>query len=271
MKASDYNSISIKLQKKLGQAERATYRILNVRPDPDNYGRELMPAAVQIPSTDKVYDKQADQFIDIACIDRTTIDGAPVFADIVFSASSMGYIFLVGTNPLHQKMYQYMELCNYNESNPNRNQDVDAIFKRIDTKKDAINEREMRKVVVKAVNAALDLDDEKVKQVAYALGMEFESTEEMRNALEDYATDSPNEFLEVLERASLTTETIVKEAMKANIIRNNVNSSCFEWVETEKEIYKYKKSPNKNYIKEFAEYLEEQNQDELNAITTRVR
>lgn len=271
MKASDYNNISTKLQKKLSPTERATYRILNVRPDPDNYGRELMPAALQIPSTDVIYDKQADQFVNIACIDRTTIDGGAIFADIIFSANNMGYIFLTGTNPLHQKMYQYMELCNYNESNPNRNPDIDAIFKRIDTKKDAINEREMRKIVVKAVNAALDIDDEKVKQVTYALGMDFESIEEMRNALEDYATDNPHEFLDVLERASLTTETIIKEAMKANIIRNNVNSSCFEWVETEKEIYKYKKSPNKNYIKEFAEYLEQQNQDELNAITTRVR
>jgi hypothetical protein len=44
----------------------------------------------------------------------------------------------------------------------------------------------------------------------------------------------------------------------------------FEWADTEKEIFKYKKAPNKNYIKELADYLEENNPDELNAIKTRL-
>jgi hypothetical protein len=42
------------------------------------------------------------------------------------------------------------------------------------------------------------------------------------------------------------------------------------WTETEKEIFKYKKASGKNYVKELAEYLEENNPNELNAIKTRL-
>jgi hypothetical protein len=63
---------------------------------------------------------------------------------------------------------------------------------------------------------------------------------------------------------------MLKDAVKKGIIKNNIGASQFEWAETGKEIFKYKKAPNKNYFKELAEYLEENNLDELNAIKSRI-
>jgi hypothetical protein len=103
-----------------------------------------------------------------------------------------------------------------------------------------------------------------------AVGIDAESIEEIRNYLEDYAEENPEEFLEILDRASLQNETLLKDAVKAGFIKNNVNASQFEWSETGKEIFKYKKAANKNYYKELAEYLETENPDELNAIRTRL-
>jgi hypothetical protein len=270
MKASEYNQLSPQMEKKLAQNERATYRILNVRPDPDNYGKLLMPSALQIPSTDVIFDKGKNDFVTIAAIERTDNDGNPVFLNIVFSAANFGYLFLDGKNATHQKIYQFLELCNYNESNSNRNGDAEIFFSRIDTKKEAIQERSMRKLIVKAVNMALEMDDKKVKEVAMALGIDADTIDEIRNELEDYAGDNPNEFLEVAERATIEVESLLKEAIKKGIIVNNSNAQVFEWAETNKEIYKYKKSPNKNYVKELADYLEENNPDELSAIKTRL-
>lgn len=270
MKASEYNQFSATMQRKLKQDERATYRVLNVRPDPDNQGKFLMPAAYQIPSTDVVYDKVKGDFITIAAIERVDNDGNPVFLNIIFTASNMGYLFLNGSNPVHQKIYQYLELCNFNESNKDRNQEAESVFYRVDTKKDAIEERQLRKLIVKAVNEALDLDDKKVKEVALALGIDAESIEEIRNLLEDYAGDNPEQFLHVLDQTSLEGESVIKEAIKLGIIKNNVQESAFQWAETEKEIYKYKKASGKNYVKELVEYLEENNPNELNAIKTRL-
>ena len=48
MKVTQYNNYSPKMVKKLKPNERATYRVLNIRPDPDNYGRDIIPAAVMI-------------------------------------------------------------------------------------------------------------------------------------------------------------------------------------------------------------------------------
>ena len=270
MKTSDFNNISDKMVRKLAPNERATYKLLNIRPDPDNPGRFLMPAALQVRPTDTIMDKGTGEFVNIAAIERTNIDGSAVFLPIVFTAANMGHLFLNGNNPVHQKIYQYLELCNYNESNKDRNQENEAVFCRVDTKKDAMQEREMRKLIVKAVNRALELDDRKAKEVALALGIDGETIEEIRNLLEDYAGEEPAEFLEVVERASLEIETTIKDAIKKGVINHNINNQTFEWAETGKEIYKYKKGPNKNYVKELADYLQENNPDELKAIQTRI-
>jgi hypothetical protein len=270
MKASEYNQLSPDMERKLAQNERATYRVNNVRPDPDNYGKFLMPSALQIPSTDVIYDKGKKDFVTIAAIERTDNDGNAVFLNIVFTSSNFGYLFLDGKNAVHQKIYQFLELCNYNDSNPNKNGEAEVHFHRVDTKKEAIQERSVRKLIVKAVNLAIEMEEKKAMEVAMALGIDAESMEEVRNLLEDYAEENPSEFLEVAERATVEIESLLKEAIKKGIILNNLNSQVFEWAETHKEIYKYKKSPNQNYVKELADYLEENNPDELIAIKTRL-
>ena len=270
MKASEFNQLSPSYARKLKTGERAVYRVLNIKEDPDNYGKYIIPAAVQIPSTDVIYDNHKEDYITIGCIERVKSDGDPVLAPIVFTGQNMGYIFLNGNNALHQKMYQFLEICNFNASNPERNQEIDAIFVRIDAKADAKNERNVRRQIIDAVNLALSLDDEKAKEIANALGIEAASIEEIRNKLEDYASDEPQEFTKVAERASLGTESLLREAVKQGFIRNNINASMFEWAETGKEIFKYKKVANKNYFKELAEYLEASNPNELEAIKTRL-
>ena len=270
MKIDQYNQYSPSLVRKLKLDERATYRVTNIREDPDNYGRYLVPAALQIPSTDIIYDKDKGDFVTIAAIERQDQEGNAIFLNIVFSAANIGHLFLSGSNPTHQKIYQFLEICNYNESNKNRNEDAEVFFKRIDSKKDAIEERTIRRLIVKAANMALELDDKRVREVALALGIDAESIEEIRNYVEDFAESDPEEFIAIVERASLEKESTLKEAVKQGIIRNNVNSQMFEWVDTAKEIMKYKKSPNKNYFKELADYLEETNPDEYNAIKSRL-
>ena len=273
MKASDFNNLSDKMIRKLAPNERAIYRVLNVRPDPDNPGKFLMPSALQIRPIDTILDKGTNEFVTIAAIERTDIDGNPSFISIVFTAANMGYLFLNGNNPVHQKIYQFLELCNYNESNPDRIKDdpeIEVLFSRIDAQKEAKTERNLRKLIVKAVNLALDLDDKKAKEVALALGIDAESNDELRNELEDYAGDYPEEFLEVVERASLANESGLKDAVKKNIIKNDVNASCFKWVETGKVIFTYTKGKDKNYFKELADHLLETNPDELEAIKSRL-
>jgi len=271
MKASDFNHLPEKMIKKLKPNERATYRVNNVRPDPDNPGKFLMPSVITVRPVDSVLDKETGNFIDIAAIERVDIDGNPSFITIAFNASSMGYLFLDGGNPVHQKIYQYLELCGYNSSNPDRNPNThEDIFHRVDAQKEAKTERNLRKLIVKAVNLALELDDKKAREVALALGIDADSTDELRNELEDYAGDYPEEFLEVVERASLANETALKDAVKKNIIKNDINASCFKWVETGKVLFTYTKGKDKNYFKELADHLLETNPDELEAIKSRL-
>lgn len=271
MKVEDFNNFSEKLVRKLDKNERAVYRVLNVREDPDNYGKFIMPAALTVPPTDMIWDKFQDKFVPIASIERQDLQGNAVFQDIVFTSASLGYIVLNGSNHSHQKMYQFLELCNYNESNPDRNEEYEALFKRVDAKKEAKKEREIRKKIVEAMNKAYDLDDSMIKNVGMALGIQDDSVEVVRNEVENYIEEDPEEFLRVLERASLSNEAILKEAIKQGVIRNNVQEGQFEWTDTEKVIHKYTKKVGKDYIRELAEVLSKQNPDELVAITTRIK
>lgn len=270
MKPSEFNLFSEKMVRKLKPNERATYRLLNVRNDPDNPGRILVPSAQTVRPTDEIRDLETGEFIKIAAIDRANSEGEAEFTSIVFSAQNLGYLFLNGNNPVHQRIYQFIELCNENQSNPNRDPEREAIFYRVDAVKEAKTERNLRKLIVKAVNLALDLDDKKAREVALALGIDAETDDELRNELEDYAGDYPEEFLEVVERASLANETALKDAVKKNIIKNDVNASCFKWVETGKVIFTYTKGKDKNYFKELADHLLETNPDELEAIKSRI-
>ena len=61
--------------------------------------------------------------VNIAAIERQDLNGAPEFANIVFSSVNLGYLFLNGSNALHQKIYQFIELCNFNQSNKDRHKE----------------------------------------------------------------------------------------------------------------------------------------------------
>ena len=278
MKFNEYNKFSKQYEKVLKPGEYATYRLLNIKEnDPDNPGKPLIPAAVMIPSTDKIYDKKVEDFVDIAFLDRPDKDGEAEFGNIVFTRAGLGILHLNGNNAMHRKMYQFMEICNFNASNEDRNpQEGEPIFYKVDAKREAKEERTLRRLVVSAVNRAMEMKDDKIMETALALGLNVSGIEEARNKVEEFAEMDPEEFFELIQRASLEAESILKKAMQEGIIRNNINACQFEWIpigeEPVKVIHTYTKSTDRkfDYIKDFAESLLETNPDELKAIKSRL-
>tara|TARA_R100001509_G_C4875243_1_gene218303 strand:+ start:527 stop:1363 length:837 start_codon:yes stop_codon:yes gene_type:complete len=271
MKAELYNNYSKELIKKIPRGSTVMYKLSDIQPDPDNEGRFLIPAYRNVPSTDEIYDPVSDDYVQIAYITNVKADGEAVLGEINFTRMGGGCIVLNGNNPTHQKIYQYLELSNSNLSNKNRVTSKTGFFKKADEKADAISERKERKMILEAMQKASNLNTDDVKFVASSLGMKLNKSEdELRNDVEEFAEYNPEDFLNITLQQTNRTESLVREAVDLRIITHNQKSGKFVWRESKKDIFTYKKKIGVKPFYEIAEYLQTENQEELEAIESRV-
>lgn len=271
MKAELYNNYSKELIKKIPRGSTVMYKLSDIQPDPDNEGRFLIPAYRNVPSTDEIYDPVSDDYVQIAYITNVKADGEAVLGEINFTRMGGGCIVLNGNNPTHQKIYQYLELSNSNLSNKNRVTSKSGFFKKADEKADAISERKERKMILEAMQKASNLNTDDVKFVASSLGMKLNKSEdELRNDVEEFAEFNPEDFLSITLQQTNRTESLMREAVDLRIITHNQKSAKFVWRESKKDIFTYKKKIGVKPFYEIAEYLQTENQEELEAIESRV-
>ena len=271
MKAELYNNYSKELIKKIPRGSTVMYKLSDIQPDPDNEGRFLIPAYRNVPSTDEIYDPVSDDYVQIAYITNVKADGEAVLGEINFTRMGGGCIVLNGNNPTNKKIYQYLELSNSNLSNKNRVTSKSGFFKKADEKADAISERKERKIILQAMQKASNLNTDDVKFVASSLGMKLNKSEdELRNDVEEFAEFNPEDFLNITLQQTNRTESLVREAVDLRIITHNQKSAKFVWRESKKDIFTYKKKIGVKPFYEIAEYLQTENQEELEAIESRV-
>jgi len=255
----------------LKRDQTAVYRILDIKPDPHNIGRHMVPFAKNVPATDEIVTDNGDVF-PIAYIQRTEPNGEAVFGDITFYKKDAGNIILRGDRAADQKLYLFMENSNYNASNPNRSKARAAIFKRVDEGKDAEARRADRLLIQDAINKAIDLDENNLKFVASALGISLKAKEAvLRDKVEEYAEDYPEDFLEILEQQTNETESLVREAIDLGIVFHNHKSGKFVWKESGEDIFAYKKQVGVKFYYEFANHLQTKDAETLDAIKVRVK
>ena len=271
MKSKNYNNIPDSLNKKLGTNETAVYRLINIKPDQDNPNRWIIPSARQIRPTDSAYCPENDNFYDIAYITRVTAQGKEEFGDIVFYATAGGTLRLNGKRKQDRELYQYLELSNYNTSNVNRVDTYEEIFYRLDKEADADEEIVDRRVVVDALNKALNMSDAEIKTTAGALGVSLsDPIKVIRNEVEAYAGENPDEFIKIASQQTNSLETTVREAVDLGIVQHDAKSGKFVWSKSKKTIYTYKKKIGVKPFAELAEYLLTEDKKERQALETRV-
>tara|TARA_Y100001937_G_scaffold128833_1_gene208678 strand:- start:1471 stop:2307 length:837 start_codon:yes stop_codon:yes gene_type:complete len=271
MKSKNYNNIPDSLNKKLGRNETAVYRLINIKPDQDNPHRWIIPSARQIRPTDSAYCPENDNFYDIAYITRVTAQGKEEFGDIVFYATAGGTLRLNGKRKQDRELYQYLELSNYNTSNVNRVDTYEEIFYRLDKEADADEEIVDRRVVVDALNKALNMSDAEIKTTAGALGVSLsDPIKVIRNEVEAYAGENPDEFIKIASQQTNSLETTVREAVDLGIVQHDAKSGKFVWSKSKKTIYTYKKKIGVKPFAELAEYLLTEDKKERQALETRV-
>jgi hypothetical protein len=202
----------------LKRGQRATYELIGIKEDPlSTDGRLEIPFMFGIPTTDRIVG-DGDEVIDIAYISNYTHGNVPQFGEIVFTKAQAGTITLDGGRPEDMKMYEYLELCNYNASNPARDTSVHALFKRQDYKKDKADERARRSLLVDALTASKKLTAVETRKLAVALNIAAEDQDEIAIRIEEFAEKNPTKFLAMLENADLSIMEVADAASKAGLI-----------------------------------------------------
>lgn len=134
IRAKNFNDIPQDMVPTLGPEDTAIYVSLYNSQTPE--GVPLVPTRF-VPNKDSI--QTADGWREIAFITRAAPEKAKKlpFGTIVFEPSGQGMITLSGKSAVDCHLYQYLELCNYNESNKGRDASKTPIFKRLDLAGDA--------------------------------------------------------------------------------------------------------------------------------------
>lgn len=259
MAVTKYNEYKTKPTLKKG--EKAVYELQGIGRDPlDPKGGMVIPAVFGIPATDRIYDSEKDDYIDIAYVTGQGQGGEPIVGELQFTGNMMGLMQLQGGKASDQAKYEYMEKCNFNGSNPDRDTSKPVYFTRKDYKAEAKAKREKRDEMIEAVNQARKLDVAHLRQVALGIGFTgiTDDNDQLREKVEDYAEANPKKFLAVIENKDLSIMEVANEAQKkGNIVIDNQSRRIT--TSTGEVLVTWGPEPNVNPLDKFVEYVKSDN------------
>ena len=227
-----FNHLSPELiaKTRLKPGEQVVYRVAGINPDPMNPGRWAIPSSKNVPPVDQIWDPVKEEYVDIAAVKTESPDGNVTFHDIYFFGNQGGHLILVGGRAADQEIHSYLTLCNYNGSNPNRDQSIEAYFELVDEGAKSEKERKQRNLKREALNAAADLSADDVKNYTAALGQDDSAkVEVLRNRLEDMADNDPQAFLDLINNKQAVMKATLNRALNKGVILFDSEQSRFTW------------------------------------------
>jgi len=208
--------------KPLKKGEFAIYELIGIGQNPMAKDRiELeIPNMKGIRNKDRILVGSGEdaRAVDIGYIIGYGQGDQPKFGTITWLKSMAGMLRVSTDNAAGLAMYEYLELCNFNESNPNRDTTIGAIFKRKDFKAELEEKRSKRKDLEDAILASRKLTETEVLKLAMGLNITGEDKDEIRGKVEDFAFSKPETFLSMMENKDLDIKEIGMAALKAKLI-----------------------------------------------------
>ena len=196
----------------------------------DKKGKPIYPVVYMIKAEDIIYDAEQD-------INRKIryIPGEPsIFEDEQKKDSKIkspitfnnGFLMVDKTNPTLRK---YLDWCNLNQSNPNRDKNIRAAFKLMNNQVDAKKRIDKIMVELDAVKSALEMPLEKLIGYAKVLGINVDkSTDEIRYDMKMVATKDPQGFMSGMDDPKTEIKEIILKSQEYNII--SLGNSEISWI-----------------------------------------
>jgi len=263
MKASDYNQYPEWMKKPFNKM--VIYTFYNIKPDPDNIGKYIMPNIYRFKLTDQIVVTDEDgknaRPIHIAYTNASNPDGSIVVGDdLFFSAEGFGRIVLNPKRASDHAKFMFMEYSNQNASNPNRDENISIVWKKEDLEVKAKASRVDRKSRKEAILEAVQLSPYMVEVLIDVLGSTSDkekSEEEQRDLIEDIAETDPKTFLAAVKSSLSEIISTTKKAKDLGIIKNDFKKQAFISQPDDEVIFSTKGLDKKRTYELFAKFLQE--------------
>lgn len=227
-----YNNVSPELlnESKLKPGEQVVYRVAGIQPNPMDPTKWAIPAVRNVPVTDEIYDQIAERYVSISAIKSINADGTNNYHQLYFFGSQGGHLILLGGRAADQEIHSYLSLCNYNGSNPNRDESKEVIFELVDEVAKSQKETKQRNLKREALNSAADLSADDVRNYIAALGQDdTQKIEVLRNKLEEMADNDPEGFVALISNKQATMKATINRAITKGAIVFDAEQSRFTW------------------------------------------
>ena len=185
----------------------------------------------RMPSVDEIFDKENNRNKKIQyvlgeeSIYAKEQSETPVLADIIFVNG------VLIAQPQQVNLINFMELCNYNDSNPNRMPGKKSIFYKLDVASDTKETVEDLEEEIDALYVARSMKPQKMVGFARTLGMNIDrSMYEIKHDIMTFAKNNPSLFLDSVDNPRTERKQVILDAIDYNIIdfNNHANEVC--WV-----------------------------------------
>lgn len=249
--------------------EVVRYRVLGIQPDPINKGKTIIPSSVRIPAEDYVLiDKESDVWGEISYT-KGKIQGKDTngntkmldkLGDILFLKEGAGLIVIAPKDKAKVELYRYLEQCNWNASNPNRNTEILPLFERLDYKKIAEKANAKSKMKFNAMNMAMNTPLEEMSALTHSLGIDVKNRDEalVRADLLAQAELKPQLFLQ---DESIPTPVVddligdnIKKGIEIGAIEYLASDDKRSWADEDGKVFYEVPLNKKDHVKALADY-----------------
>jgi hypothetical protein len=224
---------------KMPKGKDVIYELLNISPDKDNKGMFNIPWTYISPS-DVI--EHEGEFHEIGIVRTYNPDGSVVLNnEVSFMPSTFGRLALTPGNPMHEEVYRFFQWCNKNASNPNRREEVEPVFKLVNTTAFAKSEVDKKKALFEAQQIFFSMKDSEVVSVAKLLGIPEDEIEVVKHNLMLKVENNTDQFLKVAKKAPETLDSLVliKKAIKEGVLKVNKELKTVSFGDDEKVVFEY--------------------------------
>lgn len=254
IKTKTFNNIS--KQPEFKRTDIKVFQWLHRKPDKLNPGKIEMPIMAIVPNTDRVYDADKDDYVDIAAIKSTGQGGKEILHTIVFKKENEGRLLLRGNKTGDKEIYQFLMLSNANASNPDRDTEVRPLYELLNPKAKADQTRKQRSVKREAMNVAAELSGAEVREFVASLGKdETRDLSILRDELELLAEKDPNQFIKLSKNKNKTIHANIKRAIDKEILSFDRATNTFSWSSTGETIVQVPRSSKMGHLEGFTNFV----------------
>jgi hypothetical protein len=248
---NNYGKTLKKLAGKIPPGQIKTFVLLSKKWKKDEQGETKYDKWVgigpkRVPNECTIMDVDSQEPVQIGYVKGYDEDGRVRLGEIVFLDTNGGEITCLGGHADDQKLYQFLKLCDWNESNPRRDQAKRAIFKEIDPVRDEEAEGEAAMVLAQAMGIFSAMTASEKKAFCEEHDLAHIGTDAQINArISKFINKQPETFINLMDDSSGDMLRTINIAWKeTKVIKNHHKLSQWEWSDVEgddKVIMKYKK------------------------------